>query len=281
MRYWERFWILLKVSRPMLWFPLPIVFFAGLKVSGASITTISVLQGVILTFPYNLFLYGINDIYDWESDKINWRKGKVEGEVLEPDKHEFVREAALVAGLTVLLSSVATLDFSNVLAALMLLFFSHQYSSPPLRLKEKPPLDSFSSGIIYMLAPALMGFSYGSSVLQLPTEALWLTLTSMSAHSFSTIADYTADKRAGQTTFAVKFGKRAAAAFPVAVLILAFFFSGFENTIAKSYIAFSAAMFSTGLMYPNERMMHKVAGAVAVAGVVAVISVVFGIPIQL
>jgi len=42
---------------------------------------------IFFLIPYNLLMYGINDVFDYQSDLANPRKGGVEGALLEPKLH--------------------------------------------------------------------------------------------------------------------------------------------------------------------------------------------------
>ena len=73
--------LLIGVSRPAGWSTLPAFFLMGFISSGSTtITPLLILQILLLSFPVCIAGYGINDIYDYESDKINPRKGFIEGD---------------------------------------------------------------------------------------------------------------------------------------------------------------------------------------------------------
>jgi 4-hydroxybenzoate polyprenyltransferase len=82
----NKFLLLIKVSRPLSWAVFPLVFLLGLIVSGnisgsITITPLAILQILLLSFPYCTFLYGINDVYDFEADQINPKKRKDGGRI--------------------------------------------------------------------------------------------------------------------------------------------------------------------------------------------------------
>lgn len=84
------FKLLMKVSRPAGWIIAPLIFLIALFYSGASLSLLSIVQLILLSFPFCVFLYGINDIYDYESDKLNNRKKLLEGIKLDRKDHKFV-----------------------------------------------------------------------------------------------------------------------------------------------------------------------------------------------
>lgn len=56
----------------------PLVFIIGLYYSNANLSLTYLVQIVILSFPFSIILYGINDLYDYNSDKLNPRKNVLE-----------------------------------------------------------------------------------------------------------------------------------------------------------------------------------------------------------
>lgn len=157
---------------------------------------------------------------------------------------------------------------------LLLLVFSHQYSAPPLRLKEKPPLDSFSNGIIYYYAPLLLGVSYGAAFFDIPIQAYYILACVTGIHSFSTVMDYGPDKLAGDRTFAVAFGKRAASLFTVIVFAIAFLFSSFQGSAVGYYLLFCAILSGIITVVPSERLARYFFYSIGLAFmVVAIIEV--------
>ncbi len=66
--------LLLKVSRPLGWVVAPLVFVIGFYYSNSYLTLLSIVQIILLSFPFSIILYGINDLYDYDSDRLNPRK---------------------------------------------------------------------------------------------------------------------------------------------------------------------------------------------------------------
>ena len=83
--------LLIKASRPAGWLVQSLAFLGGWRISGAGIDFLSVLQFLMMMFPLNLMLYGINDIYDYKSDMLNKRKGGAEGAKLKRKYHNQLR----------------------------------------------------------------------------------------------------------------------------------------------------------------------------------------------
>ena len=253
----NKFLLLIKVSRPIVWLIAPLVFIGGLYVSSASLSWQSLIQLLLLSFPYCLLLYGINDVYDYKSDRLNNRKGSVDGLKLNPKYHKFVKQASLIVIILLLLSSLITFNFFNIISMISLIFFSYFYSASPIRFKSIPIIDSLSNGIIFLFV-ALLGYSFVNSFDKLPPSVFYLALCVSGIHAVASVADYGSDKRAGDRTFAVVFGKRLAILFAILLMILSYFFSGIHSLLIKSYFVFCAAVFTVLFANPNEKLIRMI-----------------------
>ena len=86
--------ILFWASRPVSWVNTAYPFAAAAILTGGLPAWLVVLGVVFFLVPYNLAMYGINDVFDFASDLRNPRKGGVEGSVLADPA---VRDAHAVA----------------------------------------------------------------------------------------------------------------------------------------------------------------------------------------
>ena len=150
--------LLVKVSRPLGWVIAPLVFTIGLYSSNSQFSLIFVIQMILLSFPLSIILYGINDIYDNDSDGLNPRKNSLN---LNEKEQVIIKRVSTVISILLLASSIATINLSNLLSMLLLISISYFYSAPPIRLKELPPFDSISNGLLFFLAFSL-GYSFGA-----------------------------------------------------------------------------------------------------------------------
>ena len=265
-RYVFAILLLIGVSRPVGWTTFPAFFLMGsVSSGGTTITPLFILQVLLLSFPFCIAGYGLNDIYDYESDKLNPRKGLIEGIKLEPEYHSFVKNVSFFVILLLLLSSFLTLNLSNIFGMTLLGFLGFFYSAPPLRFKEKPPLDSFVNGIIYFFAPFLLGFSFSSSIFfNAGTNVLigvcLMTAMVMGFHAYSTIMDYSIDKKIGVKTFATIFGKRSASFFALLVSILTLFFANASilfKPVTYYFFGFCSLLFFITLVFPSEKLARR------------------------
>ena len=66
---------LIKISRPRFWVYITGPFLIGVvAASPVQSWPLIILLGAYFTFPANLLIYGINDIFDYETDKHNPKK---------------------------------------------------------------------------------------------------------------------------------------------------------------------------------------------------------------
>ncbi|MBA8814445.1 UbiA family prenyltransferase, partial [Frigoribacterium faeni] len=95
--------------------------------------------------PYNLAMYGINDVFDYESDLRNPRKGGVEGALLDRSLHRTTLWAAVVTNVPFLVLLVVVGSPLSWLVLAISVFAVIAYSAPGLRFKERPFVDSITS----------------------------------------------------------------------------------------------------------------------------------------
>lgn len=167
-------------------------------------------------FPANVFIYGINDYYDRDTDALNPKKDEMEHRVAESERDVLAR--ALRAVLVISAALMLMLDLVAALLLLGFLLLSYFYSAPPLRFKARPFLD-FASNMLYIM-PGVLAYHLASG--ELPS--IWLVAAGFlhiaAMHLFSAIPDIECDRQAGITTTAVLIGKRAS------LLLCLLFWSG-------------------------------------------------------
>ncbi|KAH8108869.1 prenyltransferase [Phellopilus nigrolimitatus] len=240
----ERFSLLISVSRVPSWCFGPILYTIGIIHSRVLPKTLpdiilSGFQIFCLSFPLCIIVFGVNDVYDYTSDVHNPRKHEqsLEGGILSPIHHSLVLSAARVSTALISLSFIVPLfasplkrsSFYNLqgpMCSSIILFLSWQYSSPPLRLKELPILDSISNGMIVWLAWALGYVASGSPLFgvganESANKGWLLAFCTAGVHALGAAADVEADIAAGQRTIATMLGKRLAAGFSAACYVLA------------------------------------------------------------
>ncbi|MCP4679300.1 MAG: UbiA family prenyltransferase [Deltaproteobacteria bacterium] len=260
--------LLVLTSRPLGWIALSSVFFASAWFSGAAgeHPVFIALMTLALSFPMCLNGYGLNDVYDLDSDRRNPRK-KVRIETDE-DRRLVLVGAHVSAGIVILVSFLSlnpmTIGFSVGLVAA-----SYIYSVSPIRLRQRPPFDSVINGFGYFLLPALMGWSLGKPLSYLPRDVYLVATGMMAIHAFCSIMDYTPDKQAGHRTFAIVFGKRPTAL--VSTLIM----GGITILLPFWYPAFCTAISLVIWIHPSERWAKIGAWLIYIGFIVAIITYFF------
>lgn len=230
---------ILKTSRPRFWIYLLGPFIIG---------TVSTLEGfinnplnllllsvylILFSLPANLFIYGINDIYDFETDILNPKKMGYES-ILSKNNHNKI---SWLISLIFLVPVIISIPFLNQASSVMLAIFIATgaiYSIPPLKAKSKPFFDSFISGLIYII-PGY--FSFAVITNQYPPITIFLSTLfwSMAMHAFSAIPDIESDRESKLPTVAVMLGKNTTAYFCIllysASAILATYYIGIISII--------------------------------------------------
>jgi 4-hydroxybenzoate polyprenyltransferase len=194
-------------SRPVSWVNTAFPFFAAYLFVSEQIDITLVLGTLFFLIPYNFLMYGINDVFDYESDLRNPRKGGIEGALLDPKYHVLTIWASVgfAAVFVVYLLLVGSLEANLWLG--FTLFAVLAYSVPKLRFKERPFLDSFTSAVHFVgpmviaVIAAFMGWG-------------------MASHAFGAVQDVRADREAGIKSVATQIGARNTVRFAFALYIV-------------------------------------------------------------
>ena len=165
---------------------------------------------IFFLFPYNLLMYGINDVFDYQSDLANPRKGGVEGALLEPRLHR----ATIASGVLLSLPFIAFLlwagDLRSDLILAATIFTVIAYSLRGFRFKEIPFLDSatsashFAGPLVFGLSLAGVNPFLGTALLIVASLFLW----SMASHAFGAVQDVKADREANIGSVATSIGAK-------------------------------------------------------------------------
>jgi 4-hydroxybenzoate polyprenyltransferase len=205
----------LTSSRPLSWVNTAYPFALALLLLERPVHPVLLVLGVVyFLVPYNLAMYGINDVFDYESDLRNPRKGGVEGAVLAPRLHRTVLVASVVTNVPFLVALLLLGGSPSRVVLLVCVFAVVAYSAPGLRFKERPVLDSITSAT-HFVGPAV----YAAALADRPLDARALLLLAaffawgMASHAFGAVQDVPADREAGIASIATVLGARATVAF--------------------------------------------------------------------
>ena len=203
----------LAASRPFSWINTAYPFAAGyLLATGGRVDATFVVGTLFFLGPYNLLMYGINDVFDYASDLRNPRKGGIEGGLVAPSRARQVHRRILWACVVTTVPFVAYLLLVGGAAAnatlALVLFLVVAYSAPVLRFKERPVLDSLTSAMHFvgplLYALVLVGADLGATTTWpvLVAFVLW----GMASHAFGAVQDVRADREAGIASVATALG---------------------------------------------------------------------------
>jgi 4-hydroxybenzoate polyprenyltransferase len=191
---------------------------------------------IFFMLPANFILYGLNDLFDQATDRINKKKGQYEN--LFSSNQLKLYTVGIVVSSILAVPILFTLNTVALLIFLAFLFLAVFYSAPPLRFKARPFLDFFSN-VLYIF-PGLLAFAQSTSGRLPDTNIIassWLWASAM--HLFSAIPDIEADKTAGIQTSAVFLGRKKS-------LVLCFLMWSASSFLMISYSSF----FIISLFYP-------------------------------
>jgi 4-hydroxybenzoate polyprenyltransferase len=211
------FWL----SRPRFWLYLAGPVIVGVVYGSAATSEffqpVTVALFVYFLVPANLFLYGINDIFDAEIDEVNPKKSEEGREVRYTGRRAVT---VVVTGATLLgLGFVPVLPRPALAALGGFYLLGAAYSAPPLRFKTTPFLDSLSNGLYVLPAVVAYATLTGSIPPAVAVAGGWIW--AMGMHTFSAIPDIEPDRAAGIHTTATLLGERRTLAYCAGCWLLA------------------------------------------------------------
>ena len=211
---------LLVLSRPRFWLYLAGPVVIGVVYAADStvdlITPTSVALFAYFLVPANVFLYGVNDVFDAEIDTENPKKSA--GPEARFSGERWVLAVVIVSGLAAFPFALVVGPAGQVTLGAFLVL-AVEYSAPPLRFKTTPGLDSLSNGL-YVL-PGVLAFTAVAGELPPAPAIVGGWLWTMAMHTFSAIPDIEPDRRAGIATTATVLGQHRTYAYCAIVWTLA------------------------------------------------------------
>ncbi|WP_420098936.1 prenyltransferase [Corynebacterium sp.] len=218
----------LAASRPISWINTAYPYGLAYLLAGNELDWLFWSGVAFFLVPYNIAMYGINDVFDYESDIRNPRKGGVEGAVLPKSMHAPLLWASMVTTVPFLAVMYAAGTWHSALWLTAAMAAIVAYSAPPMRFKERPVLDSMTSSV-HFVTPAIIGATVRAA--EIPTE-FWIAvmaffLWGMASHALGAVQDVKADREGSLSSVATALGARivtrsAAALYTVAASLLFF-----------------------------------------------------------
>ncbi|BAU99232.1 UbiA family prenyltransferase [Aurantimicrobium minutum] len=274
---------LLTISRPVLWVNTIGTTVMAMWLTGQLWTWDIIWILLWVTLPFNLLIYGINDIFDQETDNINIRKGGYGGAKIDPKEVPWIFWGVILTNVPFLVFFGLNYSWqANAWIWAYTLFF-YFYSSPPLRFKGRPFLDSLSNAdYAFPLAfvPLALGF-----------EPIWMAVWglmawSLAKHTYDAIQDIEEDSYVGIKTTAVLLGAKGSlwwVSIWWAVSSVFFAFINIPLALANAgYAAWLVWLITQNDSPENAKRVYKYSVAYpyivgAVAGVQLVLAIFFGL----
>ena len=217
---------IVKASRPVSWINTAFPFAAAYLIVTRHVDAVFVVGTLFFLIPYNLLMYGINDVFDYESDLANPRKGGIEGDVIrDRDRARRVHRGIIVASAVTVAPLMAWLLFQGTMAAAgtlaLVVFGVIAYSAPGLRFKERPFLDSLTSAL-HFAGPLLYALVLtGTPLTSRGVWPIWAAFIAwgMASHAFGAVQDVRADREGGIASIGTALGARFTARFALVLYV--------------------------------------------------------------
>lgn len=206
----KSFAAIIQSSRPISWINTAFPFAVSYLLIAEQFDLNFWVGTLFFLIPYNLLMYGINDVFDYDSDLANPRKGGVEGALLAKNLHKPVILSAVLSSIPFLVFLFWSGDFIGDLILAITVFTVIAYSLKGLRFKEVPFLDSLTSAS-HFTGPLIYGIHLaggeafsGVGLMIVVSLFLW----SMASHAFGAVQDVKADREANIGSIATSIGAK-------------------------------------------------------------------------
>jgi len=232
---------IISISRPRFWIYEFGTFAFGAIAAFSSFSNLLNIQTIIFGFyfliPANILIYGINDIFDYETDKLNPKKVEYE-ELLEPKDQKKVWWWIILTNFPFIIAALS-LETPAMISFFAFIFFASFYSAKPIRAKARPFLDALFSACHY-IATGVFGYYLlgGESFPTLGFVAgiLW----AVAMHAYSAVPDIKADEDAKLQTIATVLREKG-------TLILCLMLYGISAYLGSTVLGIGVLMY--GLVY--------------------------------
>lgn len=206
----------LRVSRPFWWLTTSVPFIVGALLATGKVTPSLIIGAFYFLIPYNLLMYGANDIFDHESDSRNERKTGV----LPRIKHASLWRWIVASNVPFMLYFFFAGNIESTVFMFMMVYLVLAYSVKGLRYKELPFIDSLTSAFHYGSPFLFAMFFFESPNLWAPAFTgfyFWAA----GNHAFGAIQDIVPDRAAGTKSIATFLGAGKTITFTILAYILA------------------------------------------------------------
>lgn len=211
---------LFLISRPISWPNTAYPFAAGYLLSGGEFSLMFIISTIYFLGPYNLLMYGVNDVFDYESDILNPRKGGIEGMKEQKSLHPLIVKSALLSNAMFLGAMLWLGSFVSAVVLALVVFFVIAYSVKGLRFKERPILDSITSSL-HFVGPLIFALSLNNFPSSAWPYVFAFFLWGIASQAFGAVQDIIPDRQGKISSIATFFGAKWTIRFAYTLYILA------------------------------------------------------------
>lgn len=213
--------------------------------------------------PANIWIYWINDIYDYETDKLNPKKLEWYEALVTPKEQKSLWKWILRTTIPFVLIAVYQrvqlwiMNYELWISLFAFLFFSGQYSAKPIRAKARPILDSFFSAWHY-ITTAIFGYLLVNPTWDINRYYVIAGMArAMAMHAFSAVPDIQADKDAKLATIATLLWWKATiwACFGLYLLASILSYSFLWRVSIVLWVAYCGLMIWAATLYGDEKKL--------------------------
>jgi len=180
----------------------------------------------------SMAVYGLNQIFDVESDRINDKLFFLPRGIISPTAAWVYYAVLTVSGLVI----VIVLSPNAISPALMIVILGILYSAPKVRLKDSPVGGLVANAVAYgFLVPWIVVADSSRDVLLISMIPYFLAIAT--GYILTTIPDYEGDAATGKRTVAVILGRQAALVLALMTGIMTAGFSYFVNNMEMLIVA--------------------------------------------
>ena len=223
--------LLFVTSRPVSWVNTAYPFAAGYLLSGGALDARFWIGTLFFLISYNLLMYGVNDVFDYESDIRNPRKGGIEGAVTPKKYHSAILYACVLLCVPPVIALILLGNATANITLAAVLFFVVAYSVNGLRFKEVPVLDSITSSL-HFTGPLLYALALNGFTTEFLPYIIAFFLWGLASHAFGAVQDINPDREAGIHSIATVFGAKATVYFALALYIISAVLVGLQGGFA-------------------------------------------------
>ncbi len=215
---------IVRASRPISWINTAFPFAAGYLMVERQVDALLIVGTLFFLVPYNLLMYGVNDVFDYESDLLNPRKGGIEGDVVRDRErarrvHRGIIAASALTVAPLMLWLIVVGTPQSAIALVVVVFAVVAYSAPVLRFKERPFFDSFTSAV-HFAGPLVYALVLtGTGLAGRGVWPIWVAFLAwgMASHAFGAVQDVRADREGGIASVGTVMGARVTTWFALAM----------------------------------------------------------------